>query len=172
MVLGTLFYYWSFHVYHNRNKTFGSNEMELVTSKIINEVKIHKGSKNARSIKLKLADYPGFTFDLDGVAYTVTDKYSFVKDLVQGDMVQVQMTKEQFHKKLTKEWELDFWDKSINYRIISIYGLRGKGRNYLALQDYNKAKLANRKLGFWLLLAFATFIFGAGIYMLNERRKF
>ena len=147
-------------------------DREWVTSRITNEVKIHKGSKNSRSIKLKIADYPDFSFDLDGIAYSVTDKEAFVEDFVEGDNIQMQIAKDQYHKKLTREWELDFWDKSVNYRLISIYGLRGNGKDYLTLTDINEAKQADGKLGFWLLLAFATFIFGAGIYTLNERRKY
>lgn len=172
MILGGLFYYWSFHVYQNKSETYGTDEMEWVNSRIMNEVKIHKGSKNRRSIKLKIADYPDFTFNLDGVAYSVTNKESFLEDLVEGDYVQILITKDQFHKKLTKEWKLDFWDKSVNYRFISIYGLRGNGKDYLTLTDFNQANQADGKLGFWLILAFATFIFGAGIYFLNERRKY
>lgn len=172
MILGSLFYFWSFHVYQNRNKTYETDGMEWVTSRIINEVKIHKGSKNSRSIKLKIADYPDFTFDLDGVAYSTANKQAFVEDFAKGDDVQIQITKDQFYKKLTKKWKLDFWDKSVNYRLISIYGLRGKGNDYLTLTDFNRAKQADSKLGFWLLLGFSTFIFGAGIYTMNERRNY
>ncbi|UII20548.1 hypothetical protein [Fulvivirga ligni] len=120
--------------------------------------------------KLQILSIFGFIKSV--VAYSAANKEAFVKDFAEGDAVQILISKDQFHKKLTKEQELDFWDKSVNYRYISIYGLRGKGKEYLTLEDFNKAKQADGKLGFWLLLIFATFMFGTGIYMLHERWKY
>lgn len=169
--LGCFFYYVSFILYQNKNKIYQPQEVTTLTSEISNEVKIHKGSRNSRSIRLKFNEYPEYTFILDGVAYSTADKKSFIEDHKRGDVVNVQIATDEFLKKLTKELELEFWDKTVNYRLISIYGLSSNKEEYLTLDDYNKAKLADRKWGFWLLLAFSTFIFGSGVYILIQQRK-
>ena len=145
--------------------------MTSLTATITSPVEIHKGSKNSKSIKLSLAEYPEFSFDLDGVAYSSTDKKAFINDHETGDKINVLITTEIYEKKLTKERDLAFWDKTNNYKFISIYGLKDDNRAYLTLDTYNKAKLSDSKLGVWFSLIISVFIFGAGIYTLREWQK-
>jgi hypothetical protein len=76
-----------------------------------------------------------------------------------------------YEKKLTKERELTFWNKTNNYKFILIYGLKDNNRAYLTLDEYNNVKLSDSKLGVWFFLIISVFIFGVEIYTLMEGQK-
>ncbi|MEZ4880677.1 MAG: hypothetical protein R2801_10995 [Chitinophagales bacterium] len=102
---------------------------------IANTVKITKGHKSNRYIHLKLEEYPDITFTLAGSEYQKTNKSLFIKNVKKGDSIYLKITINDYLKKIVKNKELDFLEKSINNKFINIYGIYVKPKTYLRIDN-------------------------------------
>jgi hypothetical protein len=160
-----LSFYVTFYLYKNRENEISSSDITCLTDIITSEVKIDIGGKGNRSIHILLKKYPDFEFTINGVAFKETYSDSYVDFVKMGDTISIDIQTDEYFKKLTKEKPLGFWDKSVNYRFISVYGLRDKNNDYLTLSDYNAGNKSNSFCGIWF--------FGLlGVYFIWRMFKF
>jgi len=147
---------------------------QLVTIKAtVDEVVLEGRNKGRRlSTSLALKEYPKFEFRVVLNAMKRNDIKNLRTNIEHGEQVELDILKEQYQKKLTKQIPLDFWDKSYGYRSISIYGLKDQQRTYYNLDQYNYQNKGDRELwGLYLMLGFSLFILGFGIYMLVNGKR-
>jgi hypothetical protein len=126
-----------FYQYSNVNKKVTAADLTTIEQVVTSPISIHKGAKGRKSIRLKLKDYPDFKFEIDNTAYQATAADAFVANVQTGDTLFVDITTPEYQMKLSKEKELGFFDKTINYRTIDVYGLRDKNHVYLTNENYN-----------------------------------
>jgi len=99
------------------------------------------------------------------------DKYNYVHYNKLTEVVGT-ILKDTYEKKLIKTKPLTFWDKTINYNLIAICGLRDNNQTYLTLNDLNNEKKSDStSWGFWLFIIVGLGITSSGIYLLFVNRK-
>ncbi len=137
-ILSTGFACYSYWVKDNK---LAVNDVATVGGIIVNPVRIsNTGGESSRNyIRVILYQYPDFIFDIYDVAYRVTNRRAYLEYVKPGDSVYLDVLADVYKKKITGQMPLGFFDKTVNYKKISVYGLRDKHANYLTLKDYNNA---------------------------------
>jgi hypothetical protein len=172
LILGILFSIGMFNVFKNRNQELSPNEITSIEGKITNEVEITKGNKGKRSIEIRIEQFPDFKFNLSGNSYYASNSKNYLAKVTKGDLISIDLKTDTYLKKLTKEKELDFWDKTVNYKLISVYGLRDENYTYLTLEKYNeRRKSDSSSWGFWVFLILSLSITGSGLWFLWISKK-
>lgn len=172
IIFGAIFLTGAIIAFSNRNKQVSINELKTIQGQITNEIKIKKGSKSSRLIEIKLAKYPKYTFTIGGVSYAATYKNRYLENVKTGDTLEIDIKIDDYEKKISKEKELSFTDKYINYQFITVYGLRDNSNKYLTLRNYNKEyKSDMNSIGYWILVLFSFGITGYGIFFTIKNKK-
>lgn len=167
-IVGGLFLYASYHFYLTIDNEIKYSKLHTVTDVITNKAEIVKGSKSSRSIRIKLKSYPSFNFDIAGNGYSATYSLDYVSNVKIGDTLSVDIMKDEYQIKITKEKQPGFWDKTVNYSFISVYGLRDKNNSYLILSDYNNEHKSDKPIGIWLFGLVGLFVLGSGLYLFKK----
>jgi len=130
-----------FYSYSIKDRKVAASDIAGVGGIVISPVKItNTGGRGARNlIEIKLVQYPQFTFRIDYAAYAATKRRDYLNYARPMDSVFIDILASDYQKKISKEKPLGFFDKSVNYGTIDVYGLRDKHNSYLTLQDYNNA---------------------------------
>ncbi|MFD2246994.1 hypothetical protein [Pontibacter ruber] len=170
-IMGGLCFWSAYHFYADKDSTLSSDSLTTITGEITSPVEISSGAKSSRYIQIELKEYPGFSFDINGVAYAATDADEFVSRVKVGDRVSLSIPTDQYRKKLTKEEELGFWDKTVNYSFIQVYGLQDNHQSYLSTYAYGEEKKDDDKVGIWAFSLLCVFFSGIGIYVLLTSQK-
>jgi len=125
IVVGLFFLFLASNSYKNLTEI---KQIEITTlkQKIVSKIEILTGSKGSKSLKIKLQQYPDFDFQVIGSAYSAALIDKFISNVKTGDTLLVDIKKDEFRMKLTKEDRLGFFDKMIDYKFILVYGLRDK----------------------------------------------
>ncbi len=168
-ILGGVFLYLGYDCYATKDKEVIYSDLHTITDVITNKVEIQKRRKGSSWIRINLKSYPSFNFDIDGLAYSATYASEYVANVKVGDTLYVDIRKDDYQMKLTKEKPLGFWDKTINYSIIPVYELRDKNLTYLSLLGYNGEHKSDTSFGFWVYGLVGAFFFGTGIYLFGKR---
>jgi hypothetical protein len=168
-ILGGLFLYLGYHYYMTKDEEIIYSDLHTIRDVITNKAEIHKGSKGSKSIQIRLKSYPPFNFDIDGLAYSATYASEYVANVKVGDTLYVEVLKEEYEMKLSKEKPLGFWDKTVNYSFIRVYELRDKNRIYLSLSGYNEEHKSDVLFGILLYGLAGAFILGTGIYLFIKK---
>ena len=168
-ILGGLFLYAAYHFYLTKDNEIKYSEFQTITDVITNKAIIEKGSKGSRSIRIKLKSYPSINFDIAGNGYSATYSSVYVANVKIGDTLNLDIMKDEYQMKLTKEKPLGFWDKTVNYSFISVYGLRDKNNTYLNLTDYNNEHKSDTPIGIWLFGLVGLFVLGSGLYLFAKK---
>lgn len=168
-ILGSLFLYGAVRQFQKKDIEINSSQLQTITDKIISEPTIYKGSKGSRSIKIKLNSFPTFRFEISGYGYQACYAGDYIENVKLGDTIKLDILKDQYKMKLSKEKPLGFWDKSINYSQISVYGLRFKNYTYLDLNDYNKEIRNQSPFGIWVfgIMGLGFILFGIYTFKLK-----
>jgi hypothetical protein len=166
-LFGCLCFWGSYHFYATKDSKLTFDQLTSITSIITTKPEISKSAKGHRSIQFELKDYPNFEFQLSGVNYSATFVDDFVSNVNLNDTVSLDITTDEYKKKLSKEKELSYLDKSVNYRFIYIYGLRANQNTYLSLSDYNIENNSDRGLGIWFCGLLGIFFTVMAIYQLK-----
>lgn len=169
IILGGLFLYAAYHFYLTKDNEINYPELHTITDVITNKAEIKKGSKGSRSIGIKLKSYPSFSFNIAGNGYSASDASDYVANVKIGDTLNLDIMKDEYQMKLTKEKPLGFWDKAVNYSFISVYGLRDKNNTYLNLRDYNNEHKSDTPIGIWLFGLVGLFVVGSGLYLFTKK---
>jgi hypothetical protein len=166
LIIGLLFSFFFYNLYRNENKELNAEDITTINGEIINDVEIKKGTKGKRSIEIKIAEHPEFTFRLSGNSYYASNSKNYVSKAKKGDLISLDIETEIYLKKLTKEKELDSWDKIINYNFIDVYGLKDNSNEYLTLEKYNNERKEDSSWAWWFLTLICLSLIGGGIWSL------
>lgn len=154
-IFGFLFISLMVKIYFDRKSVITNDQIRTISSQLVHQLEIERTSPKSVSkvIKIKLADYEDFTFDIGGHSFNATDTRKLLNEVKNGDIIELDIKLETFEKKITKTRALTFFDKSVNYHFIPVYGLRKGNSEYLELKDYNiEHKEDSTSLGFWILV--------------------
>ncbi|MFZ4455325.1 MAG: hypothetical protein ACOYOT_03810 [Bacteroidales bacterium] len=143
-------------------------DLTTIQEVVISGIKVNTGSKGARSITLRLLYYPEFRFNISGDAFHATYADFFVNTVYPGDTLLVDIKSEDYKKKIAYEEEMSFFDKTVGYSNINVYGLRCHNNSYLTIDDYNKHKNRFVYLLFVFLVLFFLFF---GIFLYKKANK-
>ena len=159
VLAGLLFFSMSYHIYSTSHTIVYSSNLITLKQVIVSGIAIVNGGKGSRYLNLELKDYPNFIFQIDGSAYSATSAKEFVTDVNYGDTLFLDIKVDAFKMKLSKEKPLSLFDKTVNYKFISVYGLRDKKVSYLTLPDYNiENKKGNPFYLWWSALGGMAFL--------------
>jgi len=128
----------SVNVFKNRDE---QNDFVGITITQTNDSKIQESSlKRKRSITIFSKEYPNYCFQIDDVYMKYMNSYSYENNVKCGDTLTVMITQESYDKKIAKTKSLSFTDKTMNYHLICICGLKHKNFELLSTIDYNREK--------------------------------
>lgn len=169
-VIGLIFL--SIGIYHfvKKEPPIVANQFVSINQIVTSGIKIKKSGKSSRRISLKLNDYPEFNFNIKGSAYKATYSKDFVENVSIGDTLTLLISKEDFEEKIAKTKPLTFWDKSINYYDISIYGVAHNETKYLTLKDYKLEKESVGTSNGTLFCIIGAIILGLGLFIFIKRK--
>ena len=170
-LVGLFSLYISLRFYIDKSEEVFIKDLTTLTDVISNKVEIHKGSKGSKSIFLYFKNYSDFQFQISGIAYSAMNTDKFIDNVKQGDTISVAIKTDEFHKKIIKEKELGFYDKSVNYGIISVFELSDKNLNYLDLYDYNKQNISDKPWGIGMYGLLGFFLIGTSIYLMRLKEN-
>jgi len=126
--------------------------------------------KDNRSILLKLSQYPNFTFIITGNDYYATYVEDFISKINAKDTIAIDILTDEYEKKITRVKPMSFFEKSVDYRFISFYGLRDKEKTLRSLRDYNNEKKSDNASRGWFLGLFGVLSLGFSLYQLNSNK--
>lgn len=172
--LGILMLLFFGNIYLKKDLDILPENLAKIEGTVLKDVEIKKYGerKSDHEIEIELEEFPKFRFTLRINGLKATRVKSLLANVLKGDNIEIEILKDQFQKKITKEVPLRFWDKSFNYRIIGIYGLKDEQNSYFDLNQFNKnKKLDNNSGGIYILLGFSLLILGTGIYKLVSNNK-
>jgi len=115
---------------------------------------------------LVLDKYPDFNFDIEGTSYYAINLNRYLTKVKTGDTLFLDIKTDVYQKKLSKEKELSFSDKTVNYRKIYVYELKDKNRSYMALKDNNNDR---NEWGHYFWGIIGLFFIGCGVYLSFEK---
>jgi hypothetical protein len=167
MVCSLFAFFAGWHFYVAKDEPIQPSDIVIVSGVITNEVKIDKGSKGSRSIKIKLQPYPDFDFQISGQAYSATYSGDYVAYVKTGDTLYVDILRHEYETKISKEKPIGFWERSINYRFIRVYGLCDAHRCYLYTSDYNRHHQSDSTIGLIFFGFIGVVFLGAGLYLIK-----
>lgn len=151
-ILSCIFLIGSYISFENSKTILSTQDITTLRQIVTNEIKIDTPAKGGSSIKLSLKEYPNFDFQINGIAFSATNTSNLISNVKIGDTILVDIKTDEYKKKLTKEKPLGFFDKTLNYKFINIYGLRDKTKTYLTLSDYNAERKTEAPWVFWISL--------------------
>lgn len=171
VIIGSLFLYGFWNIYKNKDKTILPQQLTTIKVIVSNELEIDR-RKSSRWVNIKTKEFPTFVFELTGNSFYAANSQQFVANVRKGDIIEIDILTDTYEKKLIKSKTPTFWDKTVNYNFISIYGLRDFNQTYLTLNDLNNEKKSDStSWGFWLLVIVGLCITSSGIYLLTVNRK-
>ena len=175
VIFGFVFLMGTFKVYLDRNTEIDTKQIKTISSQLAEELKIERTGgihSVSRVIKIKLLDYRDHTFNLGGNSFIATETNRLLNAVKIGDTIELDIKLEAFEKKISKTKDLSFFDKTVGYHYIPIYGIRKGNSEYLKLSDYNLQHKKNAtSIGFWTLVLVAFGVLIHGVYMLIVNKK-
>ena len=171
IAVGIMFLIFSFFNLNANEKALTPGNFYQTKQIITSEVKIHKGSKGARSITLTFEDYPEFDFKISGDAYDAMYADEFVSNVKTYDTVYITLVKDDYEKKLAKTKPLSFFDKTISYYHIDICGVATKNENYLNLSDYFAEVRDRHQNNGWIFAGIGAVLSIIGVFGLLKKNK-
>lgn len=137
-IIGLFFLVAAIHSYSKRDEVVLPEQIHVMAGVVSNELRIGRGSKGARFLKIQLAGYPGYTFEVSGDAYRASYALDFVERVKWGDSVFIGIDKDMYRKKFTREQPLASEDRFMDMQLVFVMELRDKEYDYLSLADYNE----------------------------------
>ncbi len=126
-----------------RNKSFNEiqyNPKDYIALQITQTNKSEVYSvKGSEDVIIMTKEYPGFKFHIGSIGMRVFDKLYYLRNVNQGDLLEIWISKDEYFKKITKQKPLTFSDKTINYNIIGIYGIEHQKTDILSFSNYVEA---------------------------------
>lgn len=170
MIFGTLFTLLMLNIYSNGDNKIYPNQLTTLKGTISAPLKIGS-SKGSRWVNLKINEHQKFAFNISGISSRAARTNEIVSEITKGAKVEFEILTEDYEKKISKTKELTFMDKSVNYRMISVYGLRKNSKIYLSLDRINREhKSDSDGFGFWVLLIVGIGFIMTGLVLFFKKR--
>lgn len=172
LAFGVVFILLFLKIYTTPHKDILADQLTMVIGTVSEDLKINnEGRKRAKSIYIDLDQFPGFIFHISGSSFHASDSEGITSNISSGDEIQIDILSETNSKKLTKTEALTFWDKTINYNSIKIFGLRKDNREFLKLKSLNKEhKNSSTSFFNWILLIIGLTSITAGISFIIKKK--
>lgn len=152
------------NVYSKRNKEVMATDISTIQAHIENQPKI-RHRKSSKWIDISLNEYPEFVFKIAGNNLVASNSAGIVSDIKAGDRIDIDLLTNIYQKKIVRSKEMSYLDKSVNFKRITVYGLRKGNKDYLTLEAINTQHNKDSSgWALWMLLALCLGIFGYGVY--------
>jgi hypothetical protein len=169
IIVGLLFIYFAWLMFDKETKFIKPADLTTIKATISDNLSISK-SKSSRSIHIHIDEQPTFSFDISSMTYRATYADELVAEVIKGDTLQIDLQTDDYTKKISKTAPLTFWDKTINYEHIGIYGIRKGNKEFLNLEALNneyKNDAGYRWIFIVIFLGIAFWIIYTGISLLE-----
>ena len=123
------------------------------------------------SLHIGLADHPDFTFTVNSGVMSEQSIDIFIHDSKIGDRVYLKILAKDMRRKIRKEEELTFWDRSINYRFIDIIGLHYADLTYVEPIYYFQSRRENKITGVVFFGLCSSFMFFLSFRSFRRTKK-
>lgn len=173
LVIGVLCLAGSYGGYKQTQSEVRPQDLAAVGGEIINSVKIYStGGRNSRDyIRIVLSQYPQFVFKIDYAAYRALRRHDYLESVHRFDSVYIDVLADDYLKKMAKEKPLTFFDKTVNYRDIAVYGLRDAHNSYLSLCDYNRLRMSDKRYYATAFMGLFSLLFAGYVFVKNNKAK-
>lgn len=160
IVLSVLFYA------QFRNDTSVTNySFQKIEGRVAKHLKIF-GKDSEESFKVKLKEFPDFTFEISEMNFYYTNPNELVLNIYKNDLVELEILSSTYNKKIAKTEDLSFWEKAINYGYIKAYSLKVNNSIYRATEkDYSEGRSFNLELVIIYFSLFGLLLYG--IYLIS-----
>lgn len=169
IAFGALLSFAFWNAYRKANTPVLQNELKTINVTVQNQLEIRR-SKNSRSITINTIEYPNFHFELSGTTFNASKAEELVENIDRGNIIELDVTRDVYEKKLIKAKRLSFWDKYYNYSFIKIYGVRHNNQPYLTLNAYNQAHKSD-SIAVWIFLLLSLGLTGLGVYFILHSKN-
>jgi hypothetical protein len=117
-------------------------ELSPVSGTLAKNLKVDISGKHndIYQVYLHLVEYPGFTFRVsNGAGYKsiYPSAHQLIMDVMKGDSITLNIFTDVAKRKLSNELPLRFFDKTLEYRFIDVYGIKHNNISYFNLETYN-----------------------------------
>jgi hypothetical protein len=171
IIIGSLFLFGFWNIYNNRDNEILPQQLTTIKVTVSNDLEIDR-RKSSRWVNIKTKEFPTFVFELTGNSFYAANSQQFVDNVGKEDKIEIDILTDTYEKKLTKTKPLTFWDKTVNYHLIGVFGLRDKNQTYMTLDALNaEHKSDSTSWGFWLFVLVGLGITGSGIYFVTANKK-
>jgi hypothetical protein len=146
-LVGSIFFLaLSHHFYLKSDPKIYKFESAQLNQLVVKKIDVSKGKKgNMQSISIVTQQYPDFKFEIDKEVVSDTNFIKMLVYLETGSIINLEIDEVEFHKKIKKDLELSFWEKTVSYYFIDIRGLSDNKNNYLTHKDYCQYQLNSQK---------------------------
>lgn len=153
--------------YTTKDKFVQPDEVYTLTGILSNSLEIKKSGKTSRKITILLQNYPKFTFEISGAAYSVTNRYDLISNAKIGDTLTLDVKSERYQ--LERQKQMEKLTQSNYNSTLSVIGLRDNFRNYLSLKHYNEENQQQKSDAAWFYGVFGIIIIGLVVYIQVEK---
>lgn len=156
-----------------KNEKIHSSELTTIKATIAETPQIAQG-KSSKRISLKLLEYPEFKFNISGNRFYASHSDAIVGEISANDIIELDIRTDTYEKKITKTKDLTFVDKSFNYQVIAVNGLRKNGTSYLSIEDINREQELDstyyKPIGLSIVIGFVILFTSFGIYYVTRKK--
>lgn len=169
LIVGSVFLLGAYYSSLSKDKIINTKDLHQISGITISKPEKDTSSRSSGRIRVKLSEYPAFHFDISRDMFATEKDYDYIQTINIGDTLVLNITKEEYETKLTKDKPLGFWDKTVNYPIVAVYGLRDKNRSLLNLSGYNAEAMKDKGAGLWFFGFIGLSLIGYGIYLFMKQ---
>jgi len=137
IIVGLLFSYFAWLLFNKEVTVIKPADLTTIKATISDNLSI-SSSKSSRSVHIHIDEHPKFSFDISSMNFGATYAEELVAEVRKGDTVQIDLQTDDYTKKISKTAPLTFWDKTLSYNHIEIYGIRQGNKNFVSLEALNK----------------------------------
>lgn len=127
-----------------------------------------KESKNARKITIPTNEYPHLIFEFPRNNFTNNENKAFVAEIKQNDLLEMAILKTEYDKKIKQTLPLTFWEKTVNFPFIYVYGIRSVKyeKEFLSIASLNARRTKEAtSTSFWGFIVFMALLFCIGSFL-------
>jgi hypothetical protein len=172
--MSLFFFGCSYNTYSKLDTKIYDFQSTKIEQQIITKTELNKDKHNyLTSIDISIQQYPNFQFRLDHKGFSAVEFKKLCANLQTRSVIALEINNEIYHKKLLKDQELTFWEKTINYNSIPICGISDKYNTYLTSKEYRQYKLDNREkpIYVWIYAIFGVALIGLVISVIVSMPK-
>lgn len=171
LVLGIISVYVSYRFNSGKDEKLTQKQLtnvKDVVTLIKDEIPLRK--KNYPNVKINLKNYPDIDFKTRNETFMTTNKNLFFEEVKVGDTLTIDIKKEDYLTKISKNRKVDFSEEN-NVNSIWLVTLKDKKYNYLSLSQYNDEDQSNAVWGTWIFGIFGLLLIVAGIISLKTTEE-